>query len=263
MRMEDKYWGLFFIGLLVLFYLRDKETKRLLVLACVTSLVCICPLTAYVLMEVFPVLSDYHLLWHVVPMSVVVCAALSLILDRLWKDQVQRWCFVTGIFLLLFFAGEFAYTSADAWNDDATFLGREEVRAYDLILGDMKKQGKDSASLWGPYKLMSDSRVYNADFRPIYGKDIVNEDSPYSDTQRSLFEGYTKYASADAETADKQEQVAAIAGCLNVYSDVVCDYVVMIAPSVQGSDVDAVSIFEELGYVYVGKTDTYQIFRRV
>jgi len=263
MRLEDKYWGLFFIGLLVLFYLRTRETKRLLVLASVISLVCICPLTAYILMEVFPLVSDYHLLWHVVPASVVVCAALSLILERLWDNKVQRWGFVVGIFLIFFFAGEFAYTSADAWNDDVTHLGREEVLAYDLILTDMKSRDRESASLWGPYKLMADSRIYDGELRPIYGKDIINADALYSETQRSLFEGYTRYASTDADPADKEEQVAAIAGCLDVYSDVDCDYVVMIAPSAQDADVDVISIFEGLGYVYVGQTGTYQIFRRV
>ena len=127
MRLEDKYWGLFLAGLFVLFYLRSKETKRLLVLACAASLVCICPLTAYELITLFPALEGYYKLWHMVPAGVVVCAALTLIFERFGQDRRRQFLFVSGMFVILFFAGEFAYSSRDAWNDDATFLGAEQV----------------------------------------------------------------------------------------------------------------------------------------
>lgn len=263
MRLEDKYWGLFLIGLFVLFYLRRKETKGLLIFACAASLVCICPLTAYGLAKLLPAADEYYRLWHIVPAGAVVCAALTLLFELLGQDRRRQVLFALGVSALLFFAGEFAYTSQDAWIDDATHLGREEAAVYELLLADMQKEGKETAYFWGPQKVMADSRIYSAAFRPIYGKDIAAEDSDYSNERKSMYQGYEAYAAPDSPIDNKEEQVMAIANCLNVFPEITCDYVVLVNPAAQGADVDPVWIFERLGYAYVGETETFQIFRRL
>ena len=263
MRLEDKYWGLLIIGLFVLFYLRRKETKGLLIFACAASLVCICPPTAYGLSKFLPAADEYYRLWHIVPAGVVVCVALTLLFELLGQDRKRQVLFALGVFALLFFAGEFAYTSQDAWNDDTTHLGREETAVYELLLADMQKQGMETAYLWGPQKVMADSRIYSVALRPIYGKDIASEESDYSNEQKSMYQGYETYAAPDSPIDNKEEQVMAIANCLNVFPEITCDYVVLVNPAAQGSDVDPVWIFERLGYAYVGETETFQIFRRL
>lgn len=263
MRMEDKYWGLFLMGLAVLFGLRRKETGRLLALSLLLSLICICPVTAYGLSAVFPFLGEYYRLWHLVPAGVVVCAALTLLYSLLSGEGRRQAVYALGVFAILFFAGEFAYTSRDAFNNDRTFLGKEESGAYELVLRDMKEQGKETACLWGPYKVMADCRIYSPAFLPVYGKDIAMEESEYSDTLKSMYEGYTRLEEGDPAADNRDEQIMAVANCLNVFPEIPCDYVIMADPKTAGGDVDCVWIFEALGYVYVGEADTLQIFRRM
>lgn len=295
MRLEDKYWGLFLLGVFVLFYLGKKETKGLLRLTLVTACVCLCPLTAYGLTLLFPSLKDYYHLWHMVPAGVVVCAALT-ILSKEWCESRRRTAaFLLGVFVILYFAGEFAYTSADAWNDDASFLGKEEAGVYEMILEDMDKEKKTDAALWGPYKIMADSRVYSFSLSPIYGKDIASGSTVYSDSLVSLYQGYSTYEAVEGPAENMEEQVMAIANCLNVFPEVSCDYVVMINPAAKVADwgevskenakkadtvnetdaaneqalidkvrnIDTIWIFEELGYEYVGETESLLVFRRL
>ncbi|MBO6015089.1 MAG: hypothetical protein J6P60_00685 [Lachnospiraceae bacterium] len=263
MRLEDKYWGLFLGGLFVLFLLRARETGRLLVTACVTALVCICPITAYVLLRVLPSGTEYYRLWAITPALVVICAALTLLYERIGKKRRDKFLFVSGVFVILFLAGEFAYTSGDARTDDPTRIGRDKAGAYELMLSDMRQQGKETAFLWGPYRVMADSRIYDTSLRPIYGKDIEKENGAYDQTLMSLYQGYENFAAEDAPTDNKEEQVMAIANALNVFPEITCDYVVMIDPKTQGTDVDPIWIFEALGYVYVGESGMYQVYRRV
>lgn len=287
MRLEDKYWGVFLLAVFVLFYLGKKETKGLLWVTLVAACICICPLTAYGITLLFPSLESYYPLWHMVPSGVVVCAALTILKEQWCESKKRAAFFLTGAFVILFFAGEFAYTSADAWNDDTSFTGKEQAQVYDLILSDMEKQGKEEASLWGPQKVMADSRVYSAVLYPVYGKDIGSEAAVYSDSLMSMYQGYTTFEAVEGPAENMEEQVMAIANCLNVFTDVSCDYVVMIKPAEkvenwesetqEGTaaaqkeqelvqkvlDIDPVWIFEQLGYVYVGETDSLQVFRRL
>ena len=287
-RLEDKYWGVFLLALFLLFYMQKKETQGLLKLAVILSCICICPLTAYGLTLLVPSLENYYSLWHLVPTAVVVCAAISMLKEKWCDTRVKSVAFVVGVFAILFFAGEFAYTSKDVWNDDASFVGKEQAKVYDMILEDMQKQGGKQASLWGPQKLMADSRVYSANLCPIYGKDIGSGAIVYSESLKGMYQGYTTFELLEGPAENMEEQVMAISNCLNVFEDVSCDYVVMIKPAKKVEnweydkenlteakiaknealiemvlDIDTVGIFEQLGYVYVGDTDSLLVFRRL
>lgn len=301
MRLEDKYWGVFLLGVFVLIYLGRKETKGLLWMTLATAGLCLCPPLAYGLCRLFPALESYYPLWHIVPAGVVVCATFT-ILQQEWCES--KWCtvlFLAGSFVILFFAGDFSYTSKNVWNDDITFLGKEESKTYELVLSDMEEQGKNVATLWGPDKLMADSRIYSACLHPIYGKDVGSEGALYSESLVSMHQGYSSFESTDKPVENMEDQIMAIANCLNVFPDVSCDYVVMIKPEKKVEewiksteeetadevttddseetvketetidpeliervlDIDTICIFEELGYVYVGETESLQIFRRL
>lgn len=263
MRLEDKYWGVFLVGLFVLFYLQKKEINRLLFLSLLTCVICLCPPIAYFLTDVIKLVPEYYYLFHMIPTGVVVCTVIALIWEQFWDEKRSRFILLAGVFLLLFFAGEFAYTSANRFNNDQTFLGKEEAAVYELMLADMEEQGKEEAYLWGPYKVMADSRIYSAKFLPIYGKDITKEEAGYSPTLLSMYQGYSSFEAPDSNLANKKEQVMAIANCLNVYPEIVCDYVIVQNPKELGADVDPIWIFEELGYVYVGEAESFQVFRRL
>ena len=288
MRYEDKYWGVFLLALFLLFYLRKKETKGLFWMALALSCICLCPLTAYGITKLLPSLENYYVLWHLVPSAVVVCTDLVILKEKWGETRVRSLVWVLGVFVILFFAGEFAYTSADAWNDDVSFVGKEQVQVYDMILADMKEQGRVTASLWGPQKLMADSRVYSALLRPIYGKDMSRGTGGYSDSLTGMYQGYTTFEAVEGATENMEEQIMAIANCLNVFEDVSCDYVVMVKPAEKVKnweyeieeltekqiakndelkqkvlDIDTVWIFEQLGYVHVGETGSLHVFRRL
>ena len=287
MRYEDKYWGVFLLALFLLFYMRKRETKGLFWMALLLSGICLCPLTAYGITRLIPALEGYYYLWHMVPTAVVVCVAF-VILKEQWGDTRRRsLVLVLGVFVILFFAGEFSYTSADAWNDDVSFVGKEQVQVYDMILEDMKEQGQDTASFWGPQKMMADSRVYSALLRPIYGKDISNGAGNYGASLMGMYQGYATFETSEGVTENMEEQIMALANCLNVFEDVSCDYVVMVKPAEKvenweyekeelteeqlarnqelekmALDIDTVWIFEQLGYEYVGDSDSLYVFRR-
>lgn len=288
MRYEDKYWGIFLLALFLLFYFRKKETKGIFWMALVLSCICICPLTAYGITLLVPSLENYYSLWHIVPSAVVVCVTLVILHEKWCDTSVRNVVFVLFVFVLFFFAGEFAYTSADAWNDDSSFVGKEQVQVYDMILADMEKQEKENVSLWGPQKLMADSRVYSGLLRPIYGKDISDGTGLYGDSLMGMYQGYSTYEAVEGPAENMEEQVMAIANCLNVFEDVSCDYVVIIKPAhkVEGwesemanmsekkqkkqqelvnivLEIDTLWIFEQLGYEYVGETTSLQVFRRL
>lgn len=288
MRLEDKYWGVFLLALFLLFYMKKKETQGLLWMTFVLSVICICPLTAYGITMLVPSLENYYSLWHIVPSAVVVCTALTIFKENWCDTKFRSVIFALGVFAILFFSGEFAYTSADVWNDDCSFVGKEQEQVYNLILEDMEKQGKNDVSLWGPQKLMADSRVYSAQLCPIYGKDIGGGIGVYGDSLMGMYQGYTTYEGVEGPAENMEEQVMAIANCLNVFTEVTCDYVVMIKPAHKVEnwepkieemtdkeiaknqelvqkvlDIDTVWIFERLGYEYVGETDSLQVFRRL
>lgn len=284
MKLEDKYWGLFLLGLFVLFYACTADAKpsseteqpaksgnpgktgrgfrRLLVFTLVTSLICICPVTAYAASKLFPVLNNYYWIWHMVPAGVVICTAMVLAADKIASGK-KVILFFTAMFVVFLFAGEFAYLSADAWNDDKTFLGKEQAGVYQMLLEDMEKQEKETASLWGPYKLMADSRIYSAKFRPVYGKDIAWNAGGYSEVIQGMYQGYALVEDVNSPVSNKEEQIMAIANYLNAFPEVTCDYVIMLNPKTQGADVDPVWIFEKLGYEFIGETESYQMFRRL
>lgn len=272
MKLEDKYWGLFLIGLCLLIYIScDKDSREraegkytgLMWIGLITSLICICPVTAYVLLSISPVFYEYYMLWHIVPAGVIVCVAAVYVLGKFKENRVNSLVCMAAFFLILFFAGDFVYTSETLWDDEVVYSEAEEAQVFKLLEKDMEEQGKEQAYLWGPYKIMADSRTYSAKYLPVYGKDIAEPEGVYSDTLRSMYNGYTAYEAKDSPLDNKEEQVMAIANCLNVFPEINCDYVIMQHPKVQGSGVDPVWIFEELGYAFVGETDTLQVFRRL
>lgn len=280
MNLEDKYWGLFLISLAVLFFFLGKKKGFLLGYGVLSYFFLLCPLTVFVLVKCFPALSLYYPIRWLCQIPLFICIAAVLVLERADKERDWKKLLGTGafLFLMVFLSGTPVFMEeAPAWSSSFG-LNQEYVQVYDLVLADMEGKGLEKAHVWGPKDWMKDCRVYSADFYPVYGKDIWEEqaalgyETAYSDTQRMLYEFYSTYESVEGPLSNKWQQVEVLADTLNLNTGVACDYVVMHRGTGHWKDrgakvkrlkkVDVEGAFLSRNYEEVGKTENYYVFYR-
>lgn len=271
MKLEDKYWGLFLAALLLLCIWggRQREKRRWYLTACygmLSYLVFLCPLTYRLVAKLFPALEScyYELghIWLVIGILPLVFTATWEWLDGKQNARKEQLYLAVGGFLILLAAGEFAYFQPMQRPERLGIYEAAQTQAYDMILADAQKNGMEhDISLWGPFDFMAGSRVYDASFLPVYGKDIAVDESGYHDIARTLYHGYTSYEDEDSLLINKDQQLWAIALFMNLYDEAACRYVVILDPASQGSDVDADPIFAECKFVSVGQAGDYRIYR--
>lgn len=280
MNLEDKYWGLFLISLIVLFFFLGKKKGFLLGYGMLSYFFLLCPLAVFFLVKWFPALSVYYPVRWLCQVPLFLCIAAVLVFERADKGQDWKKTFgaVVLLFLMVFFSGTPVFMEENTIWSHETGLEAEYVEIYDMLLADMEGRDLEKAYVWGPKEWMKDCRVYSADFYPVYGKDIWEEqaalgyEASYSDTQRMLYEFYTTYESVQGPLSNKWQQVEVLADTLNLNGDVACDYVVMHRGinhwKERGSkvkkleNVDVEGTFTSRNYEEVGKTENYYVFYR-
>lgn len=270
MKLEDKYWGVFLAALALLFVLESAADgkKRLRTAACygiLAYLIFLCPLTYRLLTEEILQEELYYELSHIWLVIVLVPLAFAAAWEALSQKggrRKEKLYLAVGGFLILFFAGEAAYTGLSQRPDVYGIYDSEQVQVYDMILQDAQTTGcQDDITLWGPFWLMAKSRVYDTAFLPVYGKDIAQDESGYSDIAKTLYHGYTSYEDEESLVINKDQQLWALALFMNLYDEAACRYVVVIDPASQGSDVDARPIFAECKFEMVGQAGNLQVYR--
>ncbi|MBD5544059.1 MAG: hypothetical protein HDR01_07460 [Lachnospiraceae bacterium] len=280
MNLEDKYWGLFLISLVVLFFLLTRKKGFVLGYGMLSYFFLLCPASVFFLVTWFPGLSLYYPIRWLCQIPLFLCIGAVLVMERV--KQEQDWKKTLGaaglLVLMLFLSGTPVFLEENpAWSHDSG-LEEEYVETYDLLLADMERRGLEKAYVWGPKDWMKDCRVYSADFYPIYGKDLWDQqaalgyEASYDDTLRMLYEFYTTYESVQGPLANKWQQVEVLADTLNANSNVACDYVVMYRGTghwkERGSkvkrleNVDVEGTFLSRNYEAVGNTENYYIFYR-
>lgn len=280
MNLEDKYWGLFLISFAVLFFFLEKKKSFLLGYGVLSYFFLLCPLTVFCLVKCFPALSLYYPIRWLCLIPLFLCVAAVLVLERAGREQDRKKTLGTAALLLLmvFLSGTPVFMEENPTWGHGLGLEEEYVEIYDMLLADMKGRGLEKSYVWGPKDWMEDCRVYSADFYPVYGKDIWEEQASlgyevsYSDTQRMLYEFYSTYESVKGPLSNKWQQVEVLADTLNLNADVACDYVVMHRGTNHWKDrgskvkrlknVDVEGTFLSRNYEEVGKTENYYVFYR-
>ncbi|MBD5464402.1 MAG: YibE/F family protein [Lachnospiraceae bacterium] len=278
MNLEDKYWGLFLISLAVIFFFLGKKKGFFSGYGMLSYFFLLCPVTVFWMVKYFPALAVYYPIRWLCQIPLFLCIAAVLVFERADKEGNRKKTLGTAVllFLMLFLSGTPVFMEENRAWDNGFGLEEEYVETYDMLLEDMEKRGMEKAYVWGPKDWMKDCRVYSADFYPIYGKDMWEEqaalgyEASYSDTKKMLYEFYSTYEAVDGPLSNKWQQVEVLADTLNLSSDVACDYVVMHRGTYhwreRGSkvkrlaNVDVEGTFLSREYEEVGTTEHYYVF---
>lgn len=284
MKLEDKYWGLFLVALFLLFSVAlaksGEERKNywfIAVYGLSAYLLFICPLTYRILIKIAPELSGYYELSHIELAVPVIAFAATIAAKKAWEQGKDKFgCFMIGMFLILFLAGDFVYLPTYKSEVRANRF-QEEGEAFGILLAHAESRGDETIRLWAMDDFMAQSRLYQEDFRPVYGKDMEAHPENYSESLRNLHMAYNSYDSEKTNVVNLKEQLDALGSFPFLYPDVECEYFVIYNPEVQFSDEEAAAEYEKyvavndydprknisgLGYEFIGETESYLLFYR-
>lgn len=281
MKLEDKYWGIFLAALFFLYVwwighgTKKKDANWPLFLAVyglVSYLLFLCPLTYMMVQRFVPALAGYYELSHVqIMVPVIVLAATAALHLAKEEGRGKAVCLMIGFALLFIAAGNLAYITPEpsGW---AAVCSEEEEQALAMILAHAKENGEeDKIRIWGMDRLMAKSRLYDASFQPLYGKDMADNPGKYSEALQSMYQSYASYDTKTGTSINIGDQLDALAGVAHIYAEVDCEYIILYDPKHQFEDYeeffgesgfDAVSRVCNLGYESVGRTEQLLLFYR-
>lgn len=285
MTLEDKYWGLFLVALVVLLFLACRKRYFLASYGMLAYALLLCPAAVLCITRAFPYLESYYPIRWLCQTPVYICIAMTLVIENVKKEQDNKHlagaCLLLVLMLCLAGSPVFLQKVSDTAEQSA---GSEEeayssfVEVYELLLQDMEKRGMERAFIWGPTKWMQHARVYSAQFYPVYGKDMWDAaagqglNASYSNDLKRLYEFYSMYEAVDGALENKEQQVEVLADAPNTVSEIECDYVVVYkgaahwksrgekAESLEALDVEG--IFKSRNYELAGMTEDYYVFYR-
>lgn len=278
MRLEDKYWVLFFASLVLLCALYEygtlpKESEgRLRYIAGYGLLSYIVVFSSFVYEVVsarFPWFEAYYELSHIVGMVPVIAIAVTAAFLLLYGKEKRRIaCLFAGFVVLLCLAGDFVLfpPAQQEWNYD---FSQEEEEIYEMMMTHAQERGVEEVTFWGTDELMFKSIFYNENLEPVYRKDILSENASYGEGVRQMYEGYQKYAERKYGADRLCEFAYALAGLPHIYPEVACDYVVVYRPEVHMEDPEGettfrteqmTEVFGEYEYEQVGCTDNRVVY---
>ena len=268
-RWEDKYWGLFLAGLFVLLYVLvtdpacdgRRRKAALVIYGLAAYLLVLCPPVYRLLHSLGVSDAAYERLLHIWQYPVLLPVAAAVLADRAVqkKETGRAALFFGGLLLIFALAGSLGIEDLQAGTFSASLPDAQTAESYRLILADSDVRGQ-KAVIWGPADWMAESRMFNKDLYPVYGKDILQDPGRYSQTQIAMKDGYDRYEDPDSPLINKEDQLGAIANTLRLYPDQPCCYVAVYDPRRQGADVDADSVFVQCGYELTGVSGDLRIY---
>ena len=173
-----------------LWKLGSEKQKDLFRYGAVMTAVCICPVSAVLLMLYQTKFYDYEWIWTAVPTLAVLACGGTLILERLWEKADGKWMriAVTGMALaVLLLCGKLGNPK---WTVQDVSAQREEVS------GVLKQVGEVTGGigcLWAPKEVMAQARSLDGSIRLLYGRNMWQEHlnafsyDDYAQDQRDLY----------------------------------------------------------------------------
>lgn len=185
----NKLTALFLLTVLMFAVLSLGEggQKRLLRYGAVMGFLCICPVTAAVLMQYQTTFYDYQWIWSMVPCTAVTACGGVLLLDRLWRDDAcagwRRGIVLAGILALILLCGGSAGSKRDVREE------REKTaRTLEAI-----SEGQEGICLWAPEEILEYARSLDGSLTLVYGRNMWQERlnvysyDIYTQEQRNLY----------------------------------------------------------------------------
>lgn len=194
--------------LLFLWLEKRLEEKSLLLYTTAMAALCICPLTAALLMVYQTKFYDYEWIWSLVPVTLATAVGGTVFLAEIWKNYGWRESWKSAVLTALCLGVLFLCGSLgrQAWQEGQTFTnleaeGRGQIAAaLDIILegentsGQGNTENPQAVCLWAPWEVMECARAYSGRICLPYGRNIWDDAlnaysyDVYDDTVREMYE---------------------------------------------------------------------------
>lgn len=167
--------ALLILGVLLCVFLNmvDQRKKDAYAYSGIMTLLCICPLSAAILMLYQTRFYDYEWIWTTVPMTVIVACSEVLLVDYLSQKTEGRGektiLFLAVLLVLNFLSGRLG--SAEWKVED---IGKER-RAVAAALSEIRDTSWEEIILWGPKEVMAQARSLDSDIKLLYGRNLWQE----------------------------------------------------------------------------------------
>lgn len=163
---------------------RKGPQGRLILYGAVTAALCVCPVTAALLMKYQTLFYDYPWIWSIVPLTVVMALGGTLFLTEQWKTGTgyRTWLYNAALTLLcaaaLVLCGGLGDERASVQASSPTAAaasggGEQESRARaETVLRAVKEICGTDGCLWAPREILEYARVQENAPRLLYGRNM-------------------------------------------------------------------------------------------
>lgn len=232
------YMLLFFVAILVI-HIREQDSN-VRMLMChypIISLVFICnPIIAYLIISIIHDYVYWRTFWLILIPAVIAYAAIITVYNT--SNKTSKIVVMLAIFLLIIISGRFIYTNDNYKVSTNWFkLPEESITVCNAISNDCN----DGIKIVVPDELICYIRQYNADIHMVYGRSGSQHSSNQAKTDRL----YDLMQLDEVQLDEIQNQM--------VYYG--CNYLVLVKSK------PVVGDFNQLGFVFVTSTETYNIYR--
>ncbi len=168
-----------FFGALLFFWLRGEEDREgVLSYSALMAALCLCPVTAAVLMLYQSRFYDYQWIWGLVPVTLVIAWGISVLLTRIWEKYKKgglgkRIGFTLLTAAILVMCGDMGAGGTDA----GAGYHRENVyekqqKAQEVLAGIFQLAPGKKICLWAPREIMEFARSGSGSVELVYGRDM-------------------------------------------------------------------------------------------
>ena len=225
-----------------------KNHRLLHLYAALTTLGCICPVTALILLKYQTAFYSYVWIWAIVPQTALIAWAAADFVGRLLKEKSLRNGMAAVLLLLIIFLSG---NPISEWRESQTAQipamlpesGEQEPSAWEtlelLSVYNNAEGGSREFSLWAPKEIMAAARAYSAEIRPVYGRSIWDASlgsysyDTYETWQEDLYlwmnhletTGETEYLRI--EETDSTGRTIDFAACLKQAEEIGLDYLLL------------------------------------
>lgn len=167
---NGKMVALFLLALLVFWFGKREKWRKyqgLFRYSTLVAILCICPLTAALLMLYQTRFYDYEWIWNLAPITIVIALAITLLWTEI-KEKKGRILIVTlGTMVILYCCGSMGQEVWDVRKENA------QLRQTAEILSVITENGQNTGIvLWAPQGIMAYARAFNGEISLPYGRNM-------------------------------------------------------------------------------------------
>lgn len=170
--------ALFLLILLTLWLWKTGQERSFRFYAAVLAVLCICPVTAALLMQYQTRFYDYQWIWSYVPVTIVTAWGTVLVADRIRSVYLGRERYKAyGLFVLLaavfLLCGNFGKASGQ-WAEERADRGSavQILTAVTESIATSENSHSEALCILGPRNVIAEARRLDGRIRTVYGRDM-------------------------------------------------------------------------------------------